>query len=236
VSGAAVRYNPAMSSTSLPSSAGVLGSGDVGRVLAAGLASRGIATTLGTGRTGDADLRAWADEAGVTLGSFADATTAGDVIVLAVRGASDALGGVLDAAGGPDAFAGKVVVDVTNPLVFGEGMPPRLEVGHEDSGGERLQRRLPGAHVVKALNTVGNALMVDPAIQVDGAPPVMFIAGDDAGANAVVGAILEAFGWRALVVGGIERARELESLCILWVAIGAEHGSWNHAITLVRAG
>jgi predicted dinucleotide-binding enzyme len=224
-----------MTSTSLPTSAGVLGSGDVGRVLAAGLAARGIATTLGTGRPGDDDLRAWAEQAGVTLGSFAQAAAAGEVVLLAVRGASDALGGVLDAAGGADAFAGKVLVDVTNPLVFGERLPPRLEVGHEDSGGERLQRRLPGAHVVKALNTVGNALMVDPALEVGGEPPVMFIAGDDAGANAVVGAILAAFGWQALVVGGIERSRELESLCLLWVAIGAQHGTWNHAITLVRA-
>jgi 8-hydroxy-5-deazaflavin:NADPH oxidoreductase len=218
-------------STDLPTSAGVLGSGDVGRVLAAGLASRGVAVTLGTGRPDDDDLRTWASGAGVTLGGFAEAAAAGDVVVLAVRGASDALGGVLDAAGGPDAFAGKVLVDVTNPLVFGDGPPPALEVGHQDSGGERLQRRLPGARVVKAFNTVGNSLMVDP--ELPGGPPTMFIAGDDDAAKATVAAILEAFGWRALDVGGIERSRELESLCILWVAVGVKTGTWAHAITLV---
>ena len=73
--------------------------------------------------------------------------------------------------------------------------------------------------------------MVDP--QLPGGPPVMFIAGDDDGAVALTGAILEAFGWRWLHVGGIERSRELEELCILWVAIGARSGSWNHAFTLL---
>jgi predicted dinucleotide-binding enzyme len=193
---------------------------------------RGIPTTLGTGRSEDPDLVAWAQGAGVRLGSFADAAHAGEIVVLAVRGASDALGGVLDAAG-EDAFAGKVVIDVTNPLVMTES-GPHLEVGHTDSGGERLQRRLPRARVVKALNTVGNRLMVNPRLPAGAA--IMFIAGDDADAKAVVAGVLAALGWRALDVGGIERSRELESLCVLWVAIGRRHDSWDHAITLVGGG
>jgi 8-hydroxy-5-deazaflavin:NADPH oxidoreductase len=220
-----------MTSTPLPEHAGVLGSGIVGRVLAAGLAGHGIACVLGTRRTDDAELVAWSKESGVPIVSFAEAAAFGDTVVLAVRGASQALGGVLDAAGGPEAFAGKVVIDVTNPLVFGEG-GPSLESA-DASGGEALQRRLPAAKVVKAFNTVGNALMVDP--QIEGGPPVMFIAGDDDGAVACVGAILEAFGWRWLRVGGIDRSRELESLCILWVAIGQQKGSWSHAFTLLEA-
>lgn len=214
----------------LPTAAGVLGSGDVGKTLAAGLAAKGIAATLGTGRADDPELTAWASGAGVTLGSFADAAKAGDMVFLAVRGASDALHGVLDAAG-PGALDGKVVVDVTNPLVFGDTMPPALEIGHTDSGGEHLQRRLPAAKVVKAFNTVGNALMVDPDLP--GGPPDMLIAGNDDDAKAAVAAVLHAFGWPVIDVGGIERSRELESLCILWVAIGLRRGSWDHAFKVL---
>lgn len=220
-----------MSTTALPTSIGVLGSGVVGRVLAAGFVAKGMPTRLGTRRVDDPELQAWAAEAGVILGSF-EAAASADVIVLAVRGASVAVGGVIDGAGGPEAFAGKVVVDVTNPLIDGGDLPPTLEVGHQDSGGERLQRRLPAARVVKAFNTVGNTLMVDP--QLSGGRPTMFIAGDDDEAKATVATILDAFGWEALDVGTIERSRELESLCVLWVAIGIKDGSWDHAITLVR--
>ena len=219
-----------MTNVPLPTHVGVLGSGDVGRVLAAGLAHHGIKAVLGTRRTDDADLTAWSSATGIPIVSFAEATAFGDTVILAVRGADHAVGGVLDGAGGPEAFAGKVVIDVTNPLVFGDG-GPQLE-STEISGGEALQGRLPQASVVKAFNTVGNTLMVDP--QLPGGPPVMFIAGDDEDAVARVGAILEAFGWRWLNVGGIERSRELESLCILWVAIGSRSGSWSHAFTLLQ--
>jgi len=219
-----------MTNVPLPPRVGVLGSGDVGRVLAAGLAHHGIEAVLGTRRTDDSDLTAWSSATGIPIVTFAEATAFGDTVILAVRGADHAVGGVLDGAGGPSAFAGKVVIDVTNPLVFGEG-GPSLE-STEVSGGEALQQRLPDANVVKAFNTVGNTLMVDP--QLPGGPPVMFIAGDDEEAVAQVGAILEAFGWRWLNVGGIERSRELESLCILWVAIGARSGSWSHAFTMLQ--
>ncbi|MFN8130939.1 MAG: NAD(P)-binding domain-containing protein [Solirubrobacteraceae bacterium] len=215
---------------SLPPAAGVLGSGQVGKTLAAGLAAKGIPATLGTSRAGDPELAAWAQEAGVRLGSFAEAASAGDMVFLAVRGASDALHGVIDAAG-PGAFNGKIVVDATNPLVFGDTMPPGLEVGHTESAGEHLQQRLPGARVVKAFNTVGNTLMVDPDLP--GGPPDMLIAGNDADAKAEVTAVLAAFGWPAIDVGGIERSRELESLCVLWVAIGLQRGSWDHAFKVL---
>lgn len=219
-----------MSAPSLPARVGVLGSGQVGRVLAAGFQSHGVDAVLGTRRTGDAELTAWSQASTVPVVSFEDATAFGDTVVIAVRGAAEAVGGLIDGAGGPEAFAGKTVIDATNPLVFGEAGPALEEA--EGSGGERLQRRLSDAHVVKAFNTVGNAQMVDP--QLPGGPPVMFIAGNDEDAVGVTGAILEAFGWRWRNVGGIERSRELEELCILWVAIGARSGSWDHAFTLLE--
>ena len=217
-----------MSIDGLPAAAAVLGSGGVGRTLAAGLQSHGITTTLGTSRAGDPEVVAWAADAGVPLASFADAAVAADVVLLVVPGAESAVTSAIAAAGDLD---GKILIDVTNPLVYGDG-GPQLEVTGEDSGGERLQRLVPGAKVVKAFNTVGNGLMIDP--ELTGGPPVMFIAGDDEAAKAATGAILEALGWRWLDVGGIERSRELEQLCVLWVAIGAKHGHWDHAFTLLR--
>jgi hypothetical protein len=213
-----------------PTRAGVIGSGQVGRVLAAGLRSRGHEVTLGT-RDPEAasdDLRAWSQDTGVPLATFADTAGASELIVLATKGVANE---EVIALAGPDSFAGKVVIDATNPLDFSGG-GPALAVGHTDSGGEIVQRALPGARVVKAFNTVGNALMVDPDLP--GGRPTMFIAGDDANANATVTQLLDDFGWDALVTGGIEASRQLEELCILWVQVGQTRGGkWDHAITLV---
>jgi predicted dinucleotide-binding enzyme len=207
---------------------GVIGSGQVGRVLADGFRSRGHEVTIGTRDPQENDdLQAWAaGQDGVAVGTFAGAAEAGELIVLATLGAA-----VLDAIAlaGADHFADKVVIDATNPLDFSDG-DPALAVGHTDSGGEQIQRAIPDARVVKAFNTVGNALMVDPDLP--SSPPVMFIAGEEEEAKGVVADVLADFGWNAFDVGGIERSRELESLCILWVAVGQARGAWDHAITL----
>ena len=118
------------------------------------------------------------------------AASHGDVVVLAVRGTAD--DDVLDLAG-PETFAGKLVLDATNPLDFSGGAPPHLTVGGTDSLGERIQARLPEASVVKRFNTVSNAQMVDPDFE-EGAPPV-FVCGDDADANVRTEEILVELGW-----------------------------------------
>jgi predicted dinucleotide-binding enzyme len=94
---------------------------------------------------------------------------------------------------GPERFRGKVLIDTTNPLDFSGGMPPKLAVSGNDSGGERVQRLLPDAFVVKAFNTVGNAFMFRP--EFPGGPPDMFICGNHDDAKAKVAGILEDFGW-----------------------------------------
>jgi predicted dinucleotide-binding enzyme len=129
-------------------------------------------------------------------------------------------------------LAGKVVIDATNPLVFTANALPALALGHTDSGGEQVQRWLPSARVVKAFNIVGNAHMFKPAFP--GGPPDMFICGNDADAKRVVTEILTDFGWSTIDVGGIEGARLLEPLCILWVGYGIRTGTWNHAFKLLR--
>ncbi len=213
-----------------PTRVGVIGSGQVGRVLAAGFRSRGHDVAIGTREPSEnGELQTWAaQQDGIAVGTFAAVAEHAEVAVIATLGL--AVEAAVDQAGRAR-FAGKVVIDATNPLDFSGG-GPALAVGHSDSGGEQLQRLLPEARVVKAFNTVGNALMIDPDLPDD--RPTMFIAGEDADAKALVADALADFGWHGLDVGGIEQSRQLESLCLLWVAVGqARGGAWDHAISLV---
>lgn len=216
-----------------PTRVGVIGSGTVGRALAAGFAAHGHEVTIGTrDPAGNEELQAWAAQHdGVAIGSFAAAAEASEIVVLATRGTAveEAI-----ATAGPQHFAGKVVIDATNPLApdpatGGLG----LAVGHTDSGGEQVQRALPDARVVKCFNTVNNALMADPGFN---PRQPMFIAGDDEGAKRTVAELLDDFGWDAFDVGGIEQSRQLESLVLLWVAVGRRRGAWDHAFTFATPG
>jgi predicted dinucleotide-binding enzyme len=197
---------------------GILGSGVVGPALAQGYARHGHEVRIGT-RQAEVD--------GLPTGSPSDVARDADLVVLAVRGEAavqvvSSLAAELD---------GKVLVDATNPLDTSGG-PPTLFVGTTDSLGEQVQRAVPGAKVVKAYNTVGNALMVDPTLP--GGPPTMFIAGNDAAAKAMVAALLQGTGWDVADLGGIEASRWLEAMCMAWVAYGVTNGAWGHAFKLLR--
>src|SRR4029077_14809356 len=121
-------------------------------------------------------LDEWVKSAGAhaSSGTFADTARFGDLLIVATLGTGTEHALQL---AGPENFKGKVVIDATNPLDFSGGMPPKLFVGHTESLGERVQRWLPGARVVKAFNTVGNAFMVNPKFP--GGQPDMFIGGND---------------------------------------------------------
>jgi predicted dinucleotide-binding enzyme len=210
---------------------GVLGSGEVGRRLAAGFASRGHDVMIGSRDPGKPELREWlsGDGAGVVPGAFVDVAAHGELLALAVLGnaAEQAI-----AEAGPGNFSGKVVIDAMNPLDFSSGFPPKLSISGEDSLGERVQRALPDAKVVKAFNTIGNPYFVDPSFSQG--KPTMLIAGDDQGAKRTVGDVLADFGWPdAVDIGGIECSRELEAICIAWVKIGGTRGSWDHGFKLL---
>ena len=211
-------------------SIGVLGSGQVGRVLAAGFRERGHEVAIGTRAPEDNDdLIAWAaGEDGVAVGSFAAVAEGADIVVLATAGV--AVEEAISLAG-PHNFTGKVVIDVTNPLDFSSG-GPELAVGHTDSGGESVQRTIPGASVVKAFNTVGNGLFVEPDLP--GEPPTMFIAGDDAAAKSAATGLLAELGWDVADMGSSVAARAIEPLCILWCIPGFRENSWTHAFKLLR--
>ena len=160
---------------------------------------------------------------------FAEAAAHGELLALAVMG-NAAKEAIADA--GPKNFSGKVVIDAMNPLDFSGGFPPKLSITGDDSLGERVQRALPDAKVVKAFNTIGNPYFVDPVFS-EG-QPTMLIAGDDGGAKRTVGDVLADFGWSDPVdIGGIEGSRELEAICIAWVKIGGTRGSWDHGFKLL---
>jgi predicted dinucleotide-binding enzyme len=209
---------------------GVLGSGGVAKVLATGFLKHGHQVTIGS-RTPE-KLADWAakNPAGAT-GTFAEAAAFGEVIVLSVAGkaAADAL----RLAGG-DNLTGKPVIDTCNPIA---DAPPangvlRFFTTHDESLMEQLQREFAGAHFVKAFNSVGSALMIDP--QFGGVRPTMFICGNDEDAKTTVTGILDEFGWETADMGGAEAARAIEPLCMLWCIPGFLHNRWNHAFKLLK--
>lgn len=210
---------------------GILGSGDVGRSLGTGFVKYGHEAMIGT-RTPDSEkVKYWINQTGrgASAGTFEEAAQFANVLVLAVSWSG--IENMLELAGREN-FAGKTVLDATNPLIFEEGRPPRLALGHTDSGGEQIQRWIPEAKVVKVFNIVGHVHMVNPKFP--GGKPDMFICGDHPVAKNTVKNICEQFGWPVIDIGGIEGARELEPLCILWVKYGIQNKTWNHAFKLLR--
>ncbi len=208
---------------------GILGSGVVGQVLGRGFAGRGYSVKIGSRTPKSEKLGEWMRKTGKngTTGSFAQAAAFGDILVLATSGA--AAEDVVDLAG-KDNFDGKTVIDVTNPLAF-KGASVGLFVGTTDSLGERIQRKLPKAKVVKCFNTVGNSLMVDPKHK-DGE---MLICGDDAAAKNQVTGIVKEFGWKGTIdIGGIQGARWLEAMVPLWLGVGAKFNSWDHVFKVLH--
>jgi len=210
---------------------GILGTGEVGRALGRGFAQLGHQVKMGSREANNAKAKAWAAETGpaASTGSFAEAAQFAELAVLCIlwSGTENAL-----RMAGAQNLTGKVLIDATNPLAFPPGAPPALALGQTDSGGEQVQRWAPQARVVKAFNIVGNAHMFKP--QFPGGPPDMFICGNDGGAKTTVTGILTAFGWNTIDTGGIEGARLLEPLCILWVLYGMRTNTWNHAFKLLR--
>ncbi|MFO0649666.1 MAG: NAD(P)-binding domain-containing protein [Polyangiales bacterium] len=206
---------------------GVIGSGDVGKVLAKGFKKHGYEVEIGS-REGT-KLAEWSAAEGIAEGTFASVAARADVVVLAVGG-----GVALDVVTAVGAsLAGKVVIDATNPI----GGPPvngilTFFTGPNDSLMERLQKAVPAARFVKAFSCVGNAFMVNPSFP--GGRPTMFIGGNDADAKKTVVTILDQFGWDSEDIGGVEAARAIEPLCQLWCAPGFQRNQWTHAFKLLK--
>jgi len=197
---------------------GILGTGVVGKTLGSKLAKLGHDVRMGSRKAGGDQAKAWVKEAGSksSEGTFADAAAHGEMVFNCTSGMGSLE--ALNAAGARN-LEGKVLVDVANPLDFSKGMPPTLSVCNTDSLGEQIQRAFPTAKVVKTLNTVTAAAMVEPSI----IPGVhtMFVSGNDAKAKAeVVNFLKTGFGWKEVMdLGDISCARAQEMHLALWVRL-----------------
>ena len=209
---------------------GVLGSGVVAQVLAGGFITHGHQVMLGTRDT--AKLADWVKQhQGAQAGSFADAAKFGELVVLAVKGTV-----ALEAAkaAGAANLAGKPVMDATNPIA---DAPPvngvlKFFTNLDESLMERLQRAFPDAHFVKAFNSVGNGMMINP--QYKAGKPTMFICGNNDQAKTTVSGICDQFGWDVADMGKVEAARAIEPLCMLWCILGFARNEWTHAFKLLH--
>lgn len=209
---------------------GILGSGDVGRTLAAGFLKHDYDVAIGT--RDPAKLADWGREhPRARVGSFAEAASFGDLAVLSVKGtvAAEAL-----RTAGSRALAGKTVIDTTNPIADKPSQHGvlRFFTSLDESLMERLQIQFPEVRFVKAFNSVGSARMVDP--EYAAGKPTMFICGNDAQAKQTVTRILGQFGWDTADMGSVEAARAIEPLCMLWCIPGLLHNQWTHAFSLLK--
>lgn len=213
---------------------GVLGTGTVGRAIGGRLVGLGHEVTMGSRAAGGQAATAWVAETGEEAheGTFADSAAFGELVVNATAGVASLE--ALSQAGAAN-LAGKVLVDVANPLDFSRGMPPTLTIANTDSLGERIQAAFPEARVVKTLNTVSMELGVDPG-RVPGRHN-LFVAGNDSLAKAEVVGLLESFGWpreAVLDLGDISAARGLEMYLPLWLRIMGATGSPTFNIAVRR--
>lgn len=209
---------------------GILGSGDVAKVLANGFIRHGYDTMIGTRDI--KKLSEWSsNNPEGKIGNFSECAGFGDVVVLAVKGT--AAEEVLRLAGAEN-LSGKAIIDATNPIA---DAPPSNGVlsfftDLDQSLLERLQLKFPDAYFVKAFNSVGHARMIDP--QFTDGKPTMFICGNDEAAKKTVTDIVEQFGWEVADMGMAEAARAIEPLCMLWCIPGYLHNQWTHAFKLLR--
>ena len=221
----------------------VLGTGMVGQAIAGRLHDLGHSVVVGTrdpratlARTepdqmGNPPFSAWhGAHTGVELATFADAAARAELVVNASSGSATLE--VLQQAGA-DNLAGKVLVDVANPLDFSAGFPPTLSVKDTDSLGEQVQRAFPQARVVKTLNTLNASLMVEPTSL--GQSSTVFVSGDNDAAKATVVEILESFGHDDVIdLGGIETARGSEMLLPIWLRLMGSLGTARFNLKIVR--
>ena len=213
---------------------GVLGTGMVGSTIATKLAQLGHEVRMGSRTAGNERAVAWVASAGAgaSHGTFADAAAHGELVFNCTAGEVSLA--ALEAAGAEN-LAGKVLVDVSNPLDLSHGMPPGLFTSSFDSLGEQIQRAFPDTRVVKALNTVNCEVMVEPS-KVPGEHDV-FLCGDDEAAKARVVELLQSFGWppeSVVDLGDLSSARGMEAYLLLWIRLWGALGTGHFNVKVVR--
>ena len=212
---------------------GVFGTGTVGQTIGGKLVELGHTVKMGSRSASNEKAAEWVARQGATAsaGTFAEAAAFGELLFNCTNG-----NGCMDAIGsaGEDNLRGKVLVDVTNPLDFSNGFPPSLTICNTDSLAEQIQRAHPEVRVVKSLNTVTAAVMVNPGMLP--AETDIFVSGGDAAAKAEVTTILrDWFGWKSVIdLGGVTTARAVEAYLLLWVNLMGPMGSPFFNFKLIR--
>jgi 8-hydroxy-5-deazaflavin:NADPH oxidoreductase len=209
---------------------GILGSGDVGKVLAKGFLKNGYQVAIGSDHP-EKLTEFKRENPEMETATFEEAAQSGDIVVVCVKGtvAEKIVEKV------KKYITGKTVIDTTNPIA---DAPPQNGVlkyftSLEESLMERLQKIAPDAQFVKAFNSIGSALMVNPEFG-DDTKPTMFICGNNDDAKKKVHEILEKFGFKVEDMGKVESARAIEPLCILWCIPGFLRNEWSHAFKLLK--
>ena len=211
---------------------GIIGSGVVGQTLAIAFANEGHEVKLGTRNIEKEEvIKFKGQNPSILVGDFAETASFGELLVLAVSGTA-----IADFIGlaGKENFAGKTVIDTTNPIkpAAPDNGVLKFFTDLEESLMEKTQKLLPEAKLVKAFSCIGNPYMYKPDFP--GGPPTMFICGNDEDAKKQVTEILHTFGWEIADMGKMESARAIEPLCILWCIPGLLHNKWNHAFKLLK--
>jgi hypothetical protein len=202
----------------------------VGQTMGAKLVALGHDVMMGARSADNEKALAFAGATGGRTGDFATAAAHGELVIHCTRG--DSAVDVLRQAGAAN-LAGKVLVDISNPLDFSAGFPPSLSVSNTDSLGEVIQREFPKARVVKTLNTVTAAIMVDPG-RIPG-NHVVFLSGNDAAAKGTVADLLRSFGWKAIIdLGDITSARATEQMLPLWTRLYSKFGTGEFNFAVLR--
>lgn len=209
---------------------GIIGSGDVALTLGEGLVRAGNKVMIGTRNADKKELKGWRkkNDKHRSVGSTTEAAHFSEVCILAIawHATEDVLAQIR-----PE-LAGKVVIDVTNPILFRDDGPPVLSIGHTISGGEMIQQSLPDSHVVKTLNFISYRNMVQPKFK--NYDPVMFVCGNNQSAKYSAGQLLLDIGWVDIIdIGGIEKSRLLEPLSLLWIEYGIAKDTWEHAFAVL---
>ena len=209
---------------------GILGSGDVGKVLAKGFLKNGYQVAIGSDHP-EKLTEFKMENPEMETARFEEAAQSGDIVVVCVKGtvAEKIVEKV------KRHITGKTVIDTTNPIA---DAPPHNGVlkyftSLEESLMERLQTIAPDAQFVKAFNSIGSALMVNPEFG-DDTKPTMFICGNNDDAKKKVHEILEKFGFEVEDMGKVESARAIEPLCILWCIPGFLRNEWSHAFKVLK--
>ena len=213
----------------------VLGTGAVGTTVASKLVQLGHDVTLGSRSDRNENGLSWVKQAATpraTLATFERAARSAEMIFNATKGeiALD----VLQLAGATN-LENKILIDISNPLDFSRGMPPRLSVCNDSSLGEQIQATFPRAKVVKTLNTVTASLMVAP--QSLSADSAVFLSGNDTTAKQTVERLVlrEWFGWKQVIdLGDITTARGTEMYLSLWVRLWSAQKSANFNIAIIQ--